>query len=179
MQNVLDWRPCPGAIGFYEVSSAGHVRRIAPSNRSFVGKVLKPAANQKGYLYVCLCLAGKTKTGWVHRLVCEAFHGPPPTEKHQAAHRNGVKSNNSAANLYWATQLENMADRAQHGDAPRGERCGMAKLTEADVARVKKMRAAGMVQRAIGEELGVAPHTISRILSGKRWGHLSDPASGE
>ena len=44
----------------------------------------------------------------IHRLVCEAFNGPPPSDKHVANHKNKNRKNNKAANLEWVTQKENM-----------------------------------------------------------------------
>ncbi|WP_449411892.1 HNH endonuclease signature motif containing protein [Methylobacterium komagatae] len=43
----------------------------------------------------------------VHRLVCEAFHGPAPTPEHQVAHADGTRWNARADNLRWATRTEN------------------------------------------------------------------------
>lgn len=53
----------------------------------------------------------------VNRLVCAAFHGPPPTDKHQARHLDGDTANNAASNLAWGTPLENYYDQVVHGTA--------------------------------------------------------------
>jgi hypothetical protein len=105
-------------------------------------------------------------------LVCEAFHGPKPSPTHQAAHRDDDKDNNTPDNLYWATPLENHADRRRNKGTPQGERCGKAKLKEADIPVIRSLRAQGETCRAIGERFGVAHNTISRILTGERWGHM-------
>lgn len=44
----------------------------------------------------------------VHRLVCEAFHGPPPFDKAVVIHLDEDATNNRADNLKWGTQKENM-----------------------------------------------------------------------
>ena len=49
----------------------------------------------------------KGKTYGVHRLVCEAFWGPPPAPGLQADHKDGTKSNNHFENLEWVTDPEN------------------------------------------------------------------------
>lgn len=44
----------------------------------------------------------------VHRLVCEAFHGVPPTQKMVVIHLDEDATNNRPENLRWGTQKENM-----------------------------------------------------------------------
>lgn len=54
---------------------------------------------------------------YVHRLVCEAVNGPPPTPEHQAAHSCGKGHLGCVArnHLRWATRIENEADKILHG----------------------------------------------------------------
>lgn len=44
----------------------------------------------------------------VHRLVCEAFHGPPPSPSHIVIHLNEDGIDNRSENLRWGTQKENL-----------------------------------------------------------------------
>ena len=44
----------------------------------------------------------------INRLVCEAFHGPPPNSKSQANHIDKNTKNNRADNLEWMTPKENV-----------------------------------------------------------------------
>lgn len=44
----------------------------------------------------------------VHRLVCEAFHGPPPEGKVYVLHLDEDAHNNKPENLRWGTQKENL-----------------------------------------------------------------------
>ena len=44
----------------------------------------------------------------VHRLVCEAFHGPPPFDRAVVIHLDENALNNRADNLKWGTQKENL-----------------------------------------------------------------------
>lgn len=48
------------------------------------------------------------KTLKVHRLVCEAFHGPPPFDGAVVIHLDEDSHNNDPANLKWGTQKENL-----------------------------------------------------------------------
>ena len=43
----------------------------------------------------------------VHRLVCEAFHGPPPFPEAVVMHLDEDPSNNRPSNLRWGTRKEN------------------------------------------------------------------------
>ena len=47
----------------------------------------------------------------VHRIVCETFHGPPPSELHTVDHINRDGRCNAADNLRWATKREQIANR--------------------------------------------------------------------
>jgi len=44
----------------------------------------------------------------IHRLVCEAFHGPPPFPKAVVIHKDENALNNRPENLRWGTQKENL-----------------------------------------------------------------------
>ena len=44
----------------------------------------------------------------VHRLVCEAFHGPAPSDKPIVIHINENALDNRPENLKWGTQKENL-----------------------------------------------------------------------
>jgi len=44
----------------------------------------------------------------VHRLVCEAFHGPAPFERAVVIHIDENALNNRPENLRWGTQKENL-----------------------------------------------------------------------
>jgi hypothetical protein len=54
----------------------------------------------------------------VHRLLCIAFHGDPPTPTHQARHLNGVRTDNRVDNLAWGTPSQNVQDMLRHGNCP-------------------------------------------------------------
>ncbi len=44
----------------------------------------------------------------VHRLVCEAFHGPAPFARAVVIHLDEDATNNQPSNLRWGTQKENL-----------------------------------------------------------------------
>ena len=90
----------------YEVSNLGSIR----NNKT--GNVLKVATNNFGYKLVCLSNKNKKQTGYIHRLVAEAFIDTDlDTRCSVVNHIDGDKSNNAINNLEWATYTDN----AMHG----------------------------------------------------------------
>jgi hypothetical protein len=181
-------------VGFsdYEVSSQGRVRRSRPDRHGRMSRApLTPALGNHGYHVVSLHKDARQVVRMVHRIVCEAFHGPAPSPVHQAAHGDGVRTNNLAANLRWATPAENNLDKHRHGTMrtgeahhaianpacmPRGGNHGNAKLTDEAVASI---RADSRPQRVIAAEYGVAQSLISLIKNRKIWAHLAPEESDD
>ncbi|UOF79770.1 homing endonuclease [Caudoviricetes sp.] len=82
----------------------GGVRVYTPEpRRGSVARASKTARHQ--YLKVQCSEHGNMK---VHRLVCEAFHGPAPFPGAVVIHIDENALNNEASNLRWGTQKENM-----------------------------------------------------------------------
>lgn len=99
---------------------AGYEDRYAVSDDGRVwskisNRWLNPHYNDGGYLKVGLCRDGKRKKCFVHRLVCEAFHGEAPSPAHQVDHINGIHTDNRASNLQWVTVDENIELAAKIG----------------------------------------------------------------
>lgn len=174
-----EWRPVPipEYADLYEVSNLGRVRRSAPSpsRRACnvkVGRVLKPGG--KHYAMVRLCHNGRICPVCVHKLVALAFIGPPPTRRHQLAHGNGIKKDNRADNLRWATCRQNTEDTRKHGGLSVGERSHMAKLKADDVRAIRALRdAGGLTLAQIGERYGVGAGTVWHIVHRRNWKHLT------
>jgi hypothetical protein len=138
------------------------------------GHLLKPNGDGAGYLKMVMCLPGNLrKTVRVHRLVCEAFHGPPPSPQHVVAHADGDRQNNRADNLRWATYVENEADKRAHGRTIRGERQGFARLTEQGVRDIRRRVAEGEPRRKLAAIYGVSKATLQHAITGRTWGHVS------
>ena len=69
------------------------------------GVVKTPSPRTSGYVEVKL----QKKTFKVHRLICEAFHGPSPSkEEIFVDHIDGNPSNNKASNLRWVSSARNI-----------------------------------------------------------------------
>lgn len=159
------------AFPVYAVSSLGRVKRVVPDPRGRLrGPYLKGIVTSRGYVQVGLWRDGVQHSCPVHRLVCTAFHGPAPTPKHAAAHRDGDSLNNAEDNLRWATALENAHDKKLHGTEARGERQGAAKLSTADVIAIRND---SRPQRKIAADYNVTQANISSIVCRKSWGHIA------
>ena len=164
------WKTSPSAPD-YEVSSLGRVRRADS------GLVRKQCVGRRwGYHLVGLAIDGRQKTFKVHRLVCEAFHGRPPTNKNDVAHADGIRTNNEAANLRWASRAENMSDMIRHGTSnpKRGSASANAKLTEADVIAIRAApRRRGLLYE-LAAQYGVSRNVVGNIRTkgSPCWNHI-------
>lgn len=123
-----EWRDIPDWEGLYQVSNLGRVRGVPrehvrlgkggkPATFRYGYRLLKPGKKDTGYLLVVLSdvTNGRQKVAGVHRLVCEAFHGPRPSWEYEVAHGDHDRQNNIASNLRWATHGDNLRDSAAAG----------------------------------------------------------------
>lgn len=149
----------------YSISTLAQVR----NDRT--GRILKHLPNPGGYSMVALKYNGKIKRCYVHILVAEAFRGPRPSPRHEAAHCDGIRSHCELTNITWKTKEENWADRLIHGTHTRGEKNGRAKITEADVREIRRLRALGWLTRELRQKFGVG--NISAIVKGKSWKYVN------
>ena len=93
-----------GYEGIYSITSEGEVFSYAKGDK--YKRKLVPDKN--GYLTVNFNVFGVVSCKKVHRLVAEHFI-PNPKNKSQVNHKNGVKTDNTLANLEWVTNSENIA----------------------------------------------------------------------
>ena len=162
MEPTEIWKAVPGYEGRYEVSDLGRVRNIVR------GQPLKPWPNGKGgYLQVSLHENTVRETFTVHRLVLEAFAGPPGPAQ-ECRHINGDRKDNRLSNLAWATHAENEKDKVLHGTRIRGDKHFWAVLNEAQVLRIRED---ARPLKAIAGEYGVHIATVSAIRLRKSWRH--------
>lgn len=115
----IEWRSVVGWEGIYEVSSYGDVRRIQAAQHTRVGRVLKPAINEDGYLYLCLRKLDTKVSRFVHRLVAEAFLGPRPPGL-VINHKDLNTQNNHYTNLEYITNEENLLHSRKQKPVKRG-----------------------------------------------------------
>lgn len=151
----------------YDVSSLGRVRRGGRIRKLHV----RNSGQAHGYPILTLSQEGRRKTMFVHALVCRAFHGEPPSDKHVVAHNNGIRDDNRPENLRWATPKENTADMKAHGTHLRGDDHPSSILTE-DAVREIKAIGRSMSYAALGQRFGVSKWVIREIIKGRNWGHV-------
>lgn len=91
-------------------------------------------------------------------------------------HRCNNPSCVNPEHLLVGTQADNNRDRANanRSHRPFGEKNCSAVLSEPAVREIKlrNNRGLNVTHEALGREFGVSQATISRILSGKRWGYV-------
>lgn len=172
--SVEEWRPVVGFEGYYEVSSEGRVRSVdrvlsTPTGpQRHRGRLLTQRLHSRGYLQASLSKDGRTSVLLIHRLVLLAFRGEHAAE---ARHLNGNKTDNRLVNLAWGSSKENAADRRHHGTQHRGSRTGGAKLTEADIPKIRERLAMGHRHTDIARDFAVSSASISGIARGVTWRH--------
>lgn len=104
-ENEEVWKNIPSYEGRYQVSTFGNIRSL---NYRLTGetKILKPAKDLCGYLFVFLYKDGKGKRWSVHRLVAKVFISNP-LNLPIVNHRDENRLNNRADNLEFCTQKYN------------------------------------------------------------------------
>ncbi|WP_282847186.1 HNH endonuclease [Microbacterium oxydans] len=106
----MEWRPVLDAESVYEVSEYGQVRRVN-------GALLPFSVNRGGYILYSIKRRGTQRKVFSHRLVLEAFVGPP-FEGALGLHYDDVPTNNHISNLRWGTPADNAADYVRNTGIP-------------------------------------------------------------
>lgn len=161
------WRPTEGIPG-YEVSDRGRLRSLLRGNP----RLVKGWIDRDGYLRVSLWVRRSYVNRLVHRLVATAFNGPSPEGLPVCCHNDGNKSNNRPENLRWATQAQNIADKALHGTEQIGSRHPRAIVDEQRIARVKQLLRSGARSTTISRETGVSLHVVRDVRRNRTWRHV-------
>lgn len=174
-----EWRAVVGYEGLYEVSSFGrvrsvdrHVRATFGSTQLRIGVILDP--NISGpYPTHKLSRDGMKRTHRVHRIVLESFVGPCPEGMECRHFPDHSHLNNRLDNLSWGTKKQNAADKEIQGQSQKGDNAPWAKLTTADVLRIRQLYESGkMSQEKIGKAFGICQAQVWRIVKRTRWTHV-------
>lgn len=170
---MIKWKPIAGWPR-HEVSNTGEVRIIVAGLRSSLPPhTVKPWLAKCGYFMASLYDGGRREKFYVHRLVCAAFHGKQPTQKHEVGHRDGNRLNNAASNLRWVTRAQNVGDAMKHRTYAHGSRHGLATIDEETASEIKRRLSMGQTMKSISVDTGASVGTIYHIKTGGTWRHVS------
>jgi len=107
--------------------------------------------------------------GWaVHRLVAETFLGPRPSNL-VTRHLNDVKADNKLDNLAYGTTADNVHDAIRNGRHPRRETHGRTRLTEKDVAAIRRRRKQGHKFQHIADDYRLSVGNVWQIVNHLTW----------
>lgn len=143
----------------YLVTSDGKV--IGPK-----GRALKPRVHMHGYVRMSVVADGVTRDFYVHRVVCETFHGPAADPTMQVDHINGERGDNRAENLRWVTKATNL----EHRKHPVGVARRNTILSD---EQVRGIRAAVGSQSVIARRFGISREHVRDIRNGKERRHVA------
>jgi protein gp37 len=154
-----EWLPIEDYPG-YMVSNFGRVKGPRA--------ILKGDAGEQGHVRVQIGSPYNKKL--VHRLVLEAFVGPPPSPNAQGRHLDGNPGNNRLDNLCWGTQSDNWVDSKRHKTHRR-----YSKLREDDVAAIKRRASSGESFASIASVYDISATQVSNVVHGRQWKQLPTP----
>lgn len=153
--------------------------RISPKEREVIGRRILDGSVTDAH--GCWIWQGSTKNGYgqtsvrdrsayTHRLSYEIFVGSIP-EGMYVCHMCDVRRCNNPHHLFLGTHAENLADmRAKGRDSKPPIRCGAlhhkARLSDAQVAEIRSLVAAGAQQREVAAQFGCSQSTVWRLLHG-------------
>ena len=108
----------------------------------------------------------------VHRLVAQAFLGPPPDDSYEVDHKDRNRKNNDISNLQWVTHKENI-ERIPYevgSSARKNSNNGRAVLNEESVSEIRYFyKNNGMSIAELSKMYGVGWSTIYNIVKYKTW----------
>lgn len=142
------------------------------------------ALNMNGYGHIRLEPQGQEIRGrrvGAHRAAWLIFHGALPSGM-EVMHTCDHPACVNPGHLRLGTHAENMADMLAKGRDGHGVLSGesnpRARLTSAEVARIRAIYAAGGVrQKDVAAQFGITQAMVSRIVRGASWGHGSSSAA--
>lgn len=111
--------------------------------------------------------------GWTyaHRWSWKAAHGAVPPGL-CVLHRCDNPPCVRPEHLFVGTHGDNSADKKAKDRSNRGERNGMARLTDDEVRAARELRSQGMTYAEIAQQLGRSLHPVWRAASGRGWTHV-------
>lgn len=156
-------------VGLWQIDKHGSIwtigymvdGRIYPGCRRRVDRLMP-----SGYRLVQGWSRGKCTVGLAHRLVWQLAHGNIP-DGAVINHKNGVKHDNRLSNLEVVSYSENRKHAHRTGLIDQwGQRNPAAKLSDKQVAEIKRRRLAGELPHALAKEFGVSRSYVWGVVKG-------------
>jgi len=163
------WKEAEGWEGFYCVSNLGRLK-----STFFGEKLLSGWKNKDGYRYITFCGGGRKVSYRVHRLVAIAFI-PNPEKKKEVNHKFGIRDDNRASELEWATPGENtlhsyrVLGRKPCSSESINFKCPHAKLTFDEAQEIRRLRSMGVKCNDLASTFNVSSSSIWQIIRGKSY----------
>lgn len=155
------WRPVFKFETRYEVNKNGVIRQKNTK------KIVPQHVRRDGYVSVHL----NNVTRYVHRIVATAFI-PNPHRKSHVNHKSGIKTDNRASKLEWATQQENERHARENGFKKyMGFGWYKTKLTKRAIKYIRAHHPE-MSQRALARKFQVAHQTVGDVIHRVTWKHI-------
>jgi len=162
------WLPLGDFENNIWVSNMGRIKAIACQNRNNRKRgeeyIIPQFICGRGYLTIGFCYNGKNYMKSVHRLVALLFI-PNPLNKKTVNHKKGIKIDNRATELEWATYSEQEIHSLKLGLRKTGSAHFATKLTDEDVLFIKT---SNMKQNELAKKFGISTAHINNIIKGKR-----------
>lgn len=160
----------------YIVSSDGHIFSTKNVGRGKYHKEISQRKNADGYMDVTVGPNHFRTTRKVHRLVAQAFLGPPPDSSYEINHKDRNRSNNDVSNLEWVTHKENVEKIPYEvGSAARKHsKNGRAVLNEKDVIQIRYLyEEEHRTISQLSKKYNVGWTTISHIIKYETWNNIN------
>ena len=106
-----------------------------------------------------------------HRFIFEKVVGPIPSGVF-VLHSCDVPACVNPCHLFLGDAAANSLDMVSKDRHARGERSKIAKITAADVVRIRELAEEGMLRREIAVQFGLKAPQIGAIILRKAWKHI-------
>lgn len=175
----IKFKPAPD-FPKYEIGNDGSVFSL-DYNNSGQRKKMKQYLDDDGYPYVIFTVGRRRFKRIIHRMIAILFV-KNEYNKPQVNHKDGVRSNNKASNLEWVTAQENtihgyrvngrtasVKSRDLARDRFSGTKNPKAKLNEAELLSIRRLRSKGWLLKDIAERVGISIAQVGQIANNKFW----------
>lgn len=138
------------------------------------GNIRTQVLNKRnGYLYV----GTRDKTFSVHRMLAELWIENPDNLP-QVNHIDGIKTNNTVANLEWVSVSENALHAHSLGllkteNRKRGEECNLTSYPETLIISICEDLSSGMRDIEVEKKYNMKRTYIKELKAGKLWKHIT------